>query len=51
MEVAELGELREPHGVEAVAGQQREVGVLRAHDAPVAVVLEVALEIASTSSA
>ena len=43
LEVAELGEPGEAERVQAVAGEQREVGVVGAHDAAVAVVLEVAL--------
>ena len=45
VEVAELGQAGEPERVEAVAGEQREVRVVRAASTrPVAVVLQVALD-------
>ena len=43
LEVAEGGEAREPEGVELVAGEQRQVAIVVAQPAPVAVVQEVAL--------
>ena len=43
-EIAQLGKPGEAERVQAVAGQQRQVGVVRAHDASGAVVLEVALD-------
>ena len=43
-EVAQLRQPGEAERVEPVAGEQREVGVVRAHDAAGAVVLEVALD-------
>ena len=43
-EVAELGEPGEAEGVQAVAGEQSEIRVLRPHDAAGPVVLEVALD-------
>ena len=43
LEVAERGEPRQPERVQAVAGEQRQVRIVRAHDAPLAVVLQVAL--------
>ena len=42
-DVAERGQPRQAERVEAIAGQQRQVGVVGAHDAPLAVVLEIAL--------